>query len=202
MNREHFFSIFSREEESANLKWRAFRDNFFKPVSGFLSGYGIQPSLLSYLGLAMVLPFIYFFPSNPWFSFLFILLNLFLDGIDGPYARYVHKDSLKGSITDLSCDYLSFLIIFMTFLYFGLMNYFWATLYILNYVLMLGFVIYCRNKKIRFFPVMRSKYYLYGTFFILIVWNINIFDPLLVFFSIYMVITNILLFDRIRCSSR
>jgi phosphatidylglycerophosphate synthase len=196
------FSIFSEEEDRLNSAVRSFRDRVYAPVCHFMAGYHIKPYHLSYIGFAMVIPFIYFFPVNPWFSFLAILLNMFFDSLDGPYSRYLRVDSIKGAMIDVSCDYLSFLIIFMTFLYYGLMNGFWAVFYIVNYFIMLGGIIFCRNEKISFFPVMRSKYYIYGTFMILLMGGYNLFDPIILFFGVYMLITNILLFNRIRCSLR
>ncbi len=202
MKRGYDFGIFSEEEEEKYIKWRNLRDRFFHPLCVHLAKLRIPPAFLSYAGLLTVVPFIIFFPINPWFSFFAILANVFFDSIDGPYARYTKKDSSNGALTDMICDYGSFIVFFMTIFFYGLMNRFWAGFYIVNYAVMISLVIFCHKKKINFFPVIRSKYYFYGIFLILLISGRNIFDPFLVFFSVYMLISNILLADKLRCSIR
>jgi phosphatidylglycerophosphate synthase len=202
MHGNNNFSVFSEEEDRYYDKWKNFRDELLKPVCSLMAKYKIPVSAISYAGLLAIFPFIYFFATNPWISFVFLCVNIFMDSLDGPYSRYTHSESLKGAITDTACDHLSFLGVFFTLLYYGLMNYFWATLYILNYFLMLAFVIYCRNKKIKFFPIFRSKSFIYGFFLLMLITGFNMFNPVLVLFSVYMIITNILLFSRVRCSLR
>jgi len=200
MSREVIFSIFAEEEGGGYLKWRNFRDKVSRPFCDFFHKHGITHNHLSYLGLAMVIPFIYFFGFNPWLSYIFILLNLFFDSLDGPMARFSGKASTRGAVVDIMFDHLSFFIIFLTFLYFGLLNPFWGSVYLVNYVIMLAFIIFCRGLRIKFFPVIRSKYYVYMVFFIWLMTGQNYFDPFLVCFSFYMFATNFFLFDRIKCS--
>ncbi len=200
MKQQVIFSIFAEEEDKANARWRNFRDSFFQPVCEFLNKYSISPAFLSYMGLAMVLPFIYFFGFNPWLAFIFLVLNGLFDGLDGPLARFQKRASVKGALIDIMSDYLSFFVVFMTFQYFGLLSPFWSSIYLVNYAAMLALIIFCRGLRVKFFPVIRSKYYLYLIFLVWLITGQNYFDPLLVFFSIYMVVTNFFLFDRIKCS--
>jgi phosphatidylglycerophosphate synthase len=202
MKRGYVLGILSEEEEKKYIYWRNVRDKLFLPLCKYLGRFNVSPNFLSYVGFLMVVLFIYFFPVNPWFSFLAILLNVLMDAIDGPYARYARKESFAGEVTDIACDYGSFVVIFLTILFYGLMNTFWAVLYLVSYLVMLALVFYSNKKKISFFTVFRSKYYFYGMLLFLLITGKNIFDPFLVFFSVYMIITNILLADRIRCSIR
>jgi len=202
MNKEVVFSIFSEEEDESFSRWRNVRDKFFKLLIDRLSKYGIQPSHLSFTGLMMVVPLIFFFKFNPWLAFVFLLLNVFFDGIDGPLARSKHISTGRGALTDLACDHLSFLVVFMTFFYYQLMGGFWGALYLVNYFVMLAMVIYCRSMKIRFFPVIRSKYMIYIVFLIWLLTGVNYFDAVIVFFTVYMVLTNFFLFERIRWALR
>ena len=195
-------SIFSKEEEKYYRLFQKYRDSFFLPICKKFDEYGIQPDHLSYLGAFMIIPFVFFFASNPWLSAICLLFNVFLDSLDGPLARYSNKASDRGAIVDLLCDYGSFFAVFLTVAIYGLMTTFWALFYAIQYALMLLLVMYCRSKSIRFFPVVRSKYYLYLMFLWLLVSGINWFDPFLVLFSVYMTTTNIFLFDRIQCSKK
>lgn len=192
------FNIFAEEEEDGYLKLQKFKDRFFHSTCKLLKSWNIRPDTLSYLGLLMVLPFIFFFSFHPWFSFLFLMFNLLFDGLDGALARFLGKQSARGEFLDRSLDYTSFFIFFLTFLYYNLLSPFWGAIYLLNYVVMLSLILFCRTNSIKFFPVIRSKYYTYLMFFILLVTGNNYFDPFLVLFSVYMIVTNIFLFQRIR----
>lgn len=173
-----------------------------RPVAAFLHGKNIKPSTISLIGLLMVVPFIYFLPINGWVASVFILLSFFLDSVDGVLARFAKIESKEGEFIDHCFDYLSFFVIFLTFLANGLTNGFWSALYLLNYVIMLVFVIYCNGKNIKIFYVVKTKYIIYGLFLFYLIVGVNLFDPFLVFCSIYMIVTNLFLFDRIRCSLR
>jgi phosphatidylglycerophosphate synthase len=202
MGKGEVFTFLNEKEEKGFGRWRTARDRLFKPLSVFLAEKGVLPEHASLLGILSVAPFIYFFKFNPWLSFVFLLLNIFFDGLDGPLARIGGRQSKSGAFTDFVCDHFSFLVIFMTMFYFQMMNGFWAALYLVNYLVMLTMVIYCRAMKIRFFPVVRSKYVIYLFFLIWLTTSANLFDPVIVFFTVYMVITNIFLFQRIRWALR
>lgn len=195
------FHFFSKEEKQPYKHFQTLKDKLLRPFCATLHKYSIKPDLLSYLGFFMVIPFIYFFRFNPWIAFLFLLLNLIFDTMDGPLARYIKKESKWGAFLDhLICDQFSFFAIFLTFLYFGLLNSFWASFYLLNYVLMLAFILYCNNFGIKIFPVVRSKLLIYLAFFIWLLSGNNYFDIFVVFFSVYMVTINSLLIYKIKCS--
>lgn len=195
-------NIFSKEEEQSYHWFQKRRDEFFLPLCKWLASVGVQPDHLSYLGAFMVVPFVFFFSTNPWLSAICLTLNVFLDCLDGPLARYSHSATERGALVDLICDYGSFTAVFFTIVFYGLMTSFWAVLYFVQYGLMLYLVTYCRSRNIKFFPVVRSKYYVYLMLLWLLITGINWFDPFLVLFSVYMTATNIFLIDRIRCSKK
>lgn len=200
MQRNISFNIFSEEENAGYLRLQKFKDRVFQPLCDILKQWRVAPDTLSWLGLIMVAPFIYFFPFNPWISFIFVALNGVLDGLDGALARALGRQSARGAFLDHCLDYLGFFIIFLTLLFYNIVNPFWAAVYLLNYMVMLFFVVFCRNNGIKFFPVVRSKYFFYLVFLVLLLSGSNLFDPFLLLFSVYMMVTNIFLFQRIRCS--
>jgi phosphatidylglycerophosphate synthase len=201
MNKEKFFSIFGEKDEKAFVQLRKFKDRFYSPFTKFCIDRRISPASVSYLGLLMVIPFVVVFYFNPWIALIFLLLNLFLDGLDGAIARKRLIQSIKGAIIDVTCDYAGFFAVFLTFLYFGLMNHFWGAFYAINYVALLFLIIIARSLRVKIFSIIwRSKYFIYLVYLIWLITGINYFDPVLVFFSIYMVITNYFLIKRIVCS--
>jgi len=195
------FHFFSKQEESYYLRLRAWKDRLLQPICRYLSQRHVLPDALSYASLAMVVPFLYFFRFNPWLALIFLVLNIFFDLLDGALARFTHKETARGQFLDhIVADYVSFFIIFLSFIYYGLVNPFWGAVYVLNYAVMLSLSFYCNSANINLFPIARSKYVVYTAFFIWLMAANNFLDVTVVFFSIYMIVTNVILLNRVRCS--
>lgn len=199
MNSQVDFNFFAEEEDQFFSKVRQWRDKAFKPVIDFLKQHRVSADALSYLGLFMTVPFVFFLGFNPGLAFFFLILSLLCDVLDGPLARANGKVTLNGAILDhFICDYFAFFIVFLSFLYYGMINPFWSAVYLLNYVIMLLFIIVFKALKLKFFTVIKSKYGFYLVFLIWLVSGYNLFDPFLVLFSIYMLVTNFFLYSRLR----
>ena len=201
MHKEVHFSIFDESEEKRVEKIRKHKDKILAPLVAVCKKYDVKPDTLSYLGLLMVFPFVYFFSFNPWLALIFMLLNMFFDGLDGSVARHTKIESVRGDVLEHAIDYLSLLIYFFTFLYFGLFDVFWGSFYIVNYVIMSFLIIIMRGLEIKVFPVLfRARWFLFGVFALWLFLDVNIFDPFLVLVGVYLLVTNVFLFNRIRCS--
>ena len=195
------FSIFSEQEEPLQERWRNMRDRFFRPVCVLLSKVGVKPSHPTLLGLLMLVPFVYFFQTAPWLAALAIFLNVWVfDAIDGSLARYQHHETARGAFLDLVCDHAVFFGVMLTLVFYRTVDPFWASFYLLNYFSLLVFVIISRFLKVPVIPVLRSKLYVYLFFLIGLITGSNYLDVLLLFFGVYMAITNLFLFHRLRCS--
>ncbi len=193
--------LFSKQEEPYYLRFRAWKDKFFQPICRYLDKRHVRADTLSYASLAMVVPFLYFFRFNPWLALIFLAFNIFFDLIDGALARFTHKETARGEFLDhIVADYMSFFIIFLSFLYYGLVNPFWGAVYVLNYAILLSLSFYCNSGRIKLFPIVRSKYVVYTAFFLWLFMTNNVLDITVVFFSVYMIVINIILLNRIRCS--
>jgi len=193
---------FSPDEEKFYLWFRAMRDPIVRPFILFFNKIGITPNMLTLFGLLMLIPFVYFFFFNPWISFLFLILNLFFDGVDGSLARFLKKDSSVGEFLDKGADYFSFIVVFFTFLYFGMLSPFWAAAHVLNYALMQSFVMFAQIRKINIFPILRPKFIIYFFFIVWIFTGQNFFDPVLVVLTVYLIVSNLFLFLKIKSSIR
>lgn len=186
--------MFGKDEEKFYMWFRRLREPIVAPLTDFCVRVGLSPDHLSYMGLAMMIPFVYFFFSNPWISFIFLLLQLLFDGLDGPVARKLHKETAQGAFLDISADYLSFIIIFFTCLYVGLLSPFWAAGHVLNYAILQAFVFFARIKNIEIFPVVRPKLFFYLILFVWLLSNQNFFDPFLVVSTVYLIVSNFFFF--------
>lgn len=194
------FNIFSDKEEGIYHRFRDFRDKVFAPFCIFLARLGVKPDNLSYFSLFLAIPVVFFLASVPWISFLFLALSVIADMLDGCLARCQHHLSQRGSLLDIGCDHAVFLIVMFSFIFFQMTSPFWMSLYLVNYTILLFMVLTMRSLQLHVIPVIRSKFYIYLVFLIWLITGYNYFDPVLVFFSIYMIITNVFLFHKLRCS--
>jgi phosphatidylglycerophosphate synthase len=192
------FSVFGDSEDKYAPGLRALKDKLLLPVTSYLNKTGVKPDWLTYASLLMILPFIYFFKFNPWISLIFLVLNILLDGIDGSMARINGNSSVKGAVLDTAADNLSFIIVFFTAFYYNLFNPFWGGIYITNYIGLIFLVIISKGLKLNVFPVIRSRFYFFLLLFVLLFSGLNYFDYFHVLLGVYMIITNIFLFQRIR----
>lgn len=200
MNSYLQFSQFTEEEEGWYLRFRLWKDRILNPVCHLLFRFGVRPVFLSFMSFFMVFPFFYFFPLYPWLALGFLILNILFDALDGSLARFSKTFSLQGAALDIAVDHFSFAVFFFIVLWLKFFDPFWGAMYLVNYVVMLSLILFCRSLNVRFFPVIRSKYFFYLLLFFWIMFEVNYFDFFLVFFSIYMLITNIFLFRVLKSS--
>ena len=170
------------------------------PLAQILMDSGVSPNALSYAGMAVMIPFVYFFAFNPWISFIFMLIHLFLDMFDGAVARNLKRNCVWGSMLDYTVDSLCFVVIFFTGLFYNLFSPFWGALFIFSYTLMHGFIMYMSMKKLHMFFIMKMRLWFYLFLLIWVATGQNFFDPFLVVATVYVIVTNCFLYNRIRCS--
>lgn len=193
-----FFNYFSTKEKQGFKKFAQNRTNILKPLLNILDKLKITPDMISILGLLSVFIFVYFIQKNLIWAGVFMILHIVLDGIDGSLARYKNQASQKGALMDIAVDQGGIIIAVLGFIYFGLVDSFWASLYIIAYTLMIGFVIILNtfNKSPKY--IFRSKYLVYVIFFIDQYFQTNLLNPFILIVSVYMTITSIYLFNKIR----
>lgn len=192
-------SFFTKKEEQYLRKSQMARDKLFVKICSFLTKHKISANYLTLLSFLQIVPFIIIFPYSKVISFFFLILSLFFDYLDGPLARYQKTDGPRGQFTDLSSDNFFFFFTILTFIYFKVVDGFWGSFYLFNYIFLALFALIINYKKAELFYVIKSKYFFYLFFLLYVVFQQNYFDPFLVFFSIYMLITNLFLFNKLRC---
>lgn len=182
------------------LWFRSYRDSLFEPLALALLGWGLKPNHISLVGVLFAFPFVIFFKFNPWLSGICLLLSIILDSIDGLMARLSRTKNRGGAFIDFASDYFIYFVVFFTMLWYGLLNNFWASLHVLNYVILQFLVIYTNYLKIEIFPVIRSKFIIFFFFYLWLFSGLNYFDGLLFMLTIYMMITNFFIFIKIKWS--
>lgn len=200
MTLHNVVSIFSQEEEGYYLKFRKFRDRFFLPVLEPLTRLGVKPEHLSYFQVFLALCFAFFSSQNAYAGVAIMFLGLLVDAVDGCLARHQKNESAAGALLDIAADHFFFFAAGLSFIYFKTVDGFWGSFYLLNYLLMIAIIMAMRKAELQVFPVFRSKYYFYAFWIFYVVTGANYLGIFLVFFAVYMSITNLMLFHKYRCS--
>lgn len=200
MDHKLHLSTFSQAEDSIYQRFQRMRDRFFKPVCAFLSKIGLKADHLSYFNLVLVVPFAYFLNKSPFISFGALVLSVIVDSLDGCLARYQKDENNAGALLDIAADHFVLFSFVLVLIYAKTIDGFWGAAYAVNYLLMITLVLGMRSLNLHVFPIVRSKYYLYLLWALFIFTGLSYMDIFLVFFSIYMFLTNLFLFHNLRCS--
>jgi phosphatidylglycerophosphate synthase len=200
MDHKVHISIFSQAEDSVYGRFQRMRDGFFEPVCSVLAKAGVQPDHLSYLNLVLAFIFVFFVQSNVYLSVAALLASLLTDALDGCLARYKKAENEGGALMDIAADHTFLFAAVLSLIHIKTVDGFWGAAFSLNYLLMIVLIMAMRAKNLHVFPVVRSKYYFYLAWLLFVFTGLNYLDILLVFFSIYMVLTNLFLFRNYRCS--
>lgn len=200
MNHNLHLTQYSNSEDSIVEKCKQVRDRFFHPAIIFFTKVGIKANHFTFLSLAMMVPFVFFLNRAPIFSLVSLLVSFLFDSMDGSLARYQKVSSEQGVLLDIAVDHLVFFIVLLALIYVKTLDGFFGAAYSLNYLLMVVLVMLLRARKLPLFTVIRNKYYFYVVWALFVLTGWNFLDAFLLFFSIYMFLTNIFLFHKLRCS--
>ena len=149
----------------------------------------------------LILQTLYFLNTNLLYSLIFIIIHLYCDILDGALARLQNSATRKGAFTDHVIDYSFFFLVLFGLMFFRYISPFIGAVYIVNYLLVLGFSVTLNTLKSDRLPyVFKSRWLIYLAFLILCFSGFNILDVVLMFFAMMMFFMNCLLFQRIRCS--
>ncbi len=170
------------------------------PIANWLADNNVKAEHLSYIGLLMIVPFVFFFSFNPWISFLFLLIHIFFDGLDGSVARLKKEDSEGGAFIDMVCDYTFFYAAFLTFIYYGFVDAFAGVIFIIIYMALQGFVSLAIIKKIKLFYILRPKLPVYMFFLIYLFSGFNFMNEFIIAVSFYLLISIAFIYNKIKCS--
>jgi phosphatidylglycerophosphate synthase len=200
MENKIHITMFSQVEDKAYGQFQKVRDVFFEPLCVLLTKIGIKPNYLSYFNAALAIPFVFFLTASPIISFGVLMLSLLLDSVDGCLARHQKVMNESGALLDIGVDHFILFTVLLGLIYTKTIDGFWGAAYGINYLLLVVLVIAMRSLKVSVVPIVRSKYYLYLVWALFIFTGLNYFDLFLVFFAIYMFLTNLFLFHNLRCS--
>ncbi len=174
----------------AGMEWR---NGFFARPSKWLIKNHISADMISLVRLFLMLPVFLTAGSMPKLAFLILLLNFFLDGLDGVVARLSHTASIRGRALDVSIDNFFIIPIVLGLVLYNLVSPIWSALYMVN--ILINY--FCKYLKFGIeagkYPFSLSKYFIYLTLIIYAIWNWNLYDVILIFWSVFLFIENLFL---------
>ena len=195
-----------KKENKIYLDWGEFRNRIFRPLSYILTKIGLTPNSLSLLGVLFMLGFVLALKKNIYLSFVFFVLSIFADGVDGVLARYQKVSSDRGRFIDRVCDNTSLFLFVLGLIYFQILN------------PVIGFVFFYIITLSKIFRMIENSFHFksdwlfktvggplpttlvaiaYFEFFLLVFLNLNYFNLTLIIFSIVLFFDSVLFFRKI-----
>jgi phosphatidylglycerophosphate synthase len=136
-------TVYSAGEETFMIMTQVWRAHIFRPLLELLNACRVTPNQLTYLSLLCGVAFCVFFsldtPASQLVAFVMLGLHVFLDGIDGPLARYAGTASNQGSFTDSMSDQLVVAFSTITLIHSGHIGVVPGGLYVFFYTLVVVF---------------------------------------------------------------
>jgi phosphatidylglycerophosphate synthase len=176
------------------MEWR---NRVFESPARWLIAKHVSANKISFFRLFLTLPVFITVGKMPLLALVFLLLNFLLDGLDGVVARLSHSASIRGRALDVSIDNFFVIPIMLGLVMANLVSGFWASLY------MVMILINYFSKYLKFgievgkYPFSLSKYFIYAALVIFALFRINIYDPIVLFWAVFLLIENVYLIFNI-----
>jgi phosphatidylglycerophosphate synthase len=158
--------VYAARERDLMVLTQQVRERLFGPMLRVLSALGVTPDHLTLLSLAAGVSFcgLYFW-SKP-VAFAMIALHIFLDGLDGPLARFKGTASRSGSFTDTMADQMVITATTITLMYAKVIDMVPGTLYIVIYTVVVLFAMARNMLDVPYAWIIRPRFYVYGWFLV------------------------------------
>ncbi|MBT6691683.1 hypothetical protein HOB10_05125 [Candidatus Parcubacteria bacterium] len=195
---DKYLDDYCETEQTLYKRVRCWRDLFFSPLALFFKKINVSANHLSYFGIFILGGFVYFVLDAPKIASIFLVVHVFIDGIDGGLARLLKQDDTEGDLVDTVCDHTGIFIVVLTLGIFRLIDPNIGLLYIYFYTVWLFFIIVRYWLKIPVRLVVRSK----GLVYALYIWwaftGANYLNIALLAFSVLIIILTVVSFAKIK----
>ncbi len=191
-------SVYASAEKKYMDLFQRFKGKVFSPLIKLLIKLGITANHLSYTSIISGILFLVFIQKNITVALGFLILSIFLDGIDGPLARTSKKVSSKGTLTDVFSDHSVIVLSTIGFSLINIITGWVGILYIFCYTALIAIIFSRDVKGIPYKWVFRPRLIIYLFFFIYVVWQINLVNLVMIICSIPMLIQLTIGFFKLR----
>lgn len=149
--------------ERGFMQWgQDLRARLFLPVLVQLDRKGFNADYLTILALLFGLVAGAALVISKVLGLLLLLLHVVLDGLDGPLARYQHKDSNRGSFTDTMSDQIVIAAVMAALLHLHAVSVLPAIVYVMSYTIVVGFAFVRNALKIPYSWLFRPRFIIYA----------------------------------------
>jgi phosphatidylglycerophosphate synthase len=121
--------------EKKYTQFAQMRDVFLRPLAKIFTRLGIGASIVTCSGIFFMLGFVLLVKSNPKAAFLFVLVAIGMDFVDGVVARYQQQASDRGKFIDMVADNFIFSLFIIGICYAELLPGLWSLLLVYLMVL-------------------------------------------------------------------
>lgn len=149
---------------------------------------GVVPDTISYIGISLLAGVILYFVRDPIIAVVFLAGHILCDGLDGAFARHTGKASQSGAFTDLVCDQLGMVVVAVAAIFHHLVPPLVGTVYVALYLIVVVFGVIINVMGLGTRITVTSKYFLYIVYAIWAGWGVNLFSPMMSFFSAVMAV--------------
>lgn len=101
-------STFKDRRQRHYDRWARIRDRVLLPLMKILSLMRVGPTMLSHLGVLLIVLFVFLVPRDLMAAAACLALGTLVDLVDGPLSRHQKLSSNEGKLTDIICDNLRF----------------------------------------------------------------------------------------------
>jgi len=149
---------------------------------------GVAPDTISYVGITLLAGVVLYFVRNPPIAVVFLAGHVICDGLDGSYARHTDKASQSGAFTDLVCDQLGMVVVTIMTMFHHMVSPLLGSIYVSLYLIVVVFGVIINVMGLGTRITITSKYFLYIAYLLWAAAGINVFTPMMSFFSAVMAI--------------
>jgi len=197
-NDDQFTNYYSEAEKETVLAIHQSRVIILKPVLNFLTYFGLTANRLTLISIGCIVLSAATIRWEVELAVGLFLSYMILSGIAAPLARYQNTESEAGAITKIVVHEFALAAAVLTAAALDWASGLWSAVYLLFYTVMLWLVIALNKAGQPIRLVIRSKNIILATLFLYIASHINIIDVVLVVFSVYMAVTSVYMFFRLR----
>ncbi len=192
-----FLNYFGRDR-GIHLWLRDKRTSLISAIFPPFVRMGLVPDTISYIGICFLAGVVLYFVRYPLVAVMFLAGHVIFDGLDGAYARHTDKASQSGAFTDLVCDQFGMVVVALAAIFHHMVSPVLGAVYIALYLIVVVFGVIINVMGLGTRITITSKYFLYSVYALWAGWEINLFPPLISFFSAVMAVEVIIGYVRLK----
>ncbi len=152
------------DDEGSFMQWsQELRGRVLKPALRWFSEAGLRANHITLASLLVGLAFCPLFMVGEFeFAFAMLALHVFLDGLDGPLARFRGRASNRGSFTDTMADQIVVTATALTLIDTGFASAWAVGLYVFLYALVVGFAMVRNALNAPYSWLFRPRFAIYA----------------------------------------